>query len=80
MVKNMYGERAFFGVPLSFLLFIFFSYDPFPRMSRQSHRAINVQKQGSAIYSRDDGLDSTRGAPTVNGGTEDRVQLLGWLL
>ena len=36
MVKNIYGERAFFGVPLSFLLFALFSYNPFPRMSRQS--------------------------------------------
>jgi hypothetical protein len=25
MVKNIYGERAFFGVPLSFLLLVFFS-------------------------------------------------------
>ena len=29
MAKNMYGERAFFGTPLSFLFLVFRSCDPF---------------------------------------------------
>lgn len=53
MVKNIYGERAFVGVPLSFLLFALFSYNPFPRMSRQSKSCMkHTEVEVSFIFAR----------------------------